>query len=698
MPVAKGPLWVYFHRSNKHNGSHYRATHWRCIDTYRPSTAPIDVDHAENRELMEKEPWFELALAAALEAACDVNGEKTAMAGHLRRCDHATKAEKEAAASEVPTKADKKAAAKRKQEKKAEGGDETDEGESSGRKKRKLAAMVTTSFSQSKLQVFRGIDIPFNNGQQEIVREQFLRATQSANLPERWVEDPEVLKLFLMFRGRALDVIPTHKELGGVLLQQASDRVDEKVAAFVRGKYAMMSTDGWRSMSKDAVTGVHLSVKFQQLLVDILRTNSWKKDGESMAIKFGEMIDKAESTLGCQVAGFLTDNDGGSKSGRNLLGKARPWFLVFPCCGHQGQLMLGDYIKESLEAAQVSEELVDFVHWLHSHDKVRDIFDKHQGKVNEFGTVYVYLVANLTRWTTHLVAFLRFRFLKTPIRNAILTDRDAIVEAQVGAEKNHCKAEDLRADAIAHCESVESNGWWDRLDRVGAHLLPYKHSPKRPSGLFLHFLAHPDRNLGQKMCKRIEKRWKELDQAVFILALVLNPFDNLTRFGDKANIDVFVLSTELGKLYNRVKSRPPPVPRSPAEDADMQDRARAVGTAFMKYLSKTGPFASWYELESEVKAAHVQLHGEDPISFWTVFSLNAQTSDLADFAIMLLELVVNQAGLERSFSDFLNKKNKKRNRLSLKKMAQQAKVTRHIRVEQYTEGLRQKREGRKNHS
>jgi hypothetical protein len=179
-------------------------------------------------------------LAAALEAACDVNGEKTAMAGHLRRCDHATKAEKEAATSEVPTKADKKAAAKRKQEKKAEGGDETDEAESGGRKKRKLAAMVTTSFSQSKLQVFRVIDIPFNNGQQEIVREQFLRATQSANLPERWVEDPEVLKLFLMFRGRALDVVPTRKELGGVLLQQASDRVDEKVAAFVRGKYAMM--------------------------------------------------------------------------------------------------------------------------------------------------------------------------------------------------------------------------------------------------------------------------------------------------------------------------------------------------------------------------------------------------------------------------------------------------------------------------
>ncbi|KAJ6496403.1 hypothetical protein C8R45DRAFT_1094646 [Mycena sanguinolenta] len=65
---------------------------------------------------------------------------------------------------------------------------------------------------------------------------------------------------------------------------------------------------------------------------------------------------------------------------------------------------------------------------------------------------------------------------------------------------------------------------------------------------------------------------------------------------------------------------------------------------------------------------------------------------------MPLGLVADQAGLNRSFSDFLNKKNKKRNRFSLKKKGQQAKVTRHIREEQYIEGFRQKREGRKNHA
>jgi hypothetical protein len=44
---------------------------------------------------------------------------------------------------------------------------------------------------------------------------------------------------------------------------------------------------------------------------------------------------------------------------------------------------------------------------------------------------------------------------------------------------------------------------------------------------------------------RVEKRFKELDQVVFVLALVLNPFEKLSRFGDKAQIDVFKISTEL---------------------------------------------------------------------------------------------------------------------------------------------------------
>ncbi|KAJ6453219.1 hypothetical protein C8R47DRAFT_1329389 [Mycena vitilis] len=383
MAPQLGDIWGPFHRSeDRPNGSHHRATHWRCIDTFRPADAPINIDTLDKLSLMENEAWFDQALKDAVAAEKSCNGEKSAMAGHLRKCAHATPAEKALATKTAPTKSEKKIAEKRKLEKTASDfdgntADDEDCGSSQRGAKRKK---VDKSFTQSKLEVYRGLDIPFSEAQKAAIHEQFLRATQSANLPEHWVEDPEILKLFIMFRGRALDVIPTRGALGGPLLTRASQRVDAEIADLIMSS----STDGVRTVAKDNVAGVMLSHKFKSLLIDTLRTNNGKKDGASLAIRFGEMINKAERVLGCNVAGFLTDNDGGSKKGRNDLGVLRPWVLLFACCSHQGQLVLGEYIRENGEAAKLFEELIEFVHWLNNHDKVRDIFDGHQRALDVF--------------------------------------------------------------------------------------------------------------------------------------------------------------------------------------------------------------------------------------------------------------------------------------------------------------------------
>ncbi|KAF7342787.1 DUF659 domain-containing protein [Mycena sanguinolenta] len=568
MPPKQAEIWSAFHASDdKPNGSHHRATHWRCINAERPSAAPIDIEAEENLKLIKNEEWFAAALASALRKKKDVNGEKGAMAGHLRKCEFATDEERALAARAKPTKKDKEVAKKRKQNDGGEDDTEADDegaGGSGGRKKRKLVQAVETSFSQSQLKVYKGNDIPFSEDQKNAIARQTLRATQSANLPERWTSDPEVMKLLMMLRSRAMDAIPSRSQLGGSLLEQAAAEIDAKIAAQVKDQDVLMCTDGWRSNRKDAVGGVTLTHKFQSLLVSIVRTNQLRKDGESLVRQFEEMIDAAERKLGCNIIAFLTDNDGGSKRGRTLLAAIRLYLLTFPCCAHQGQLILGDYLKENEEAATLMGELIDFVNWLNSHDKVRDIFDAKQQET--FGKILAYLLPNLTRWTTHLIAAIRFEFLKGPIRAAILNHRDEIVKAQVGAETNPRKKQALEDDAIYHCELVESNAWWDKLQK---NIIPdlehicyltniAQSDHVRPdqfllalAGLFLHFDGFSarsklsDRRLGQHMCKRIEKRFKELDQVVFVLALVLNPFEKLSRFGDKAQIDVFKLSTEI---------------------------------------------------------------------------------------------------------------------------------------------------------
>ena len=72
------------------------------------------------------------------------------------------------------------------------------------------------------------------------------------------------------------------------------------------------------------------------------------------------------------------------------------------------------------------------------------------------------------------------------------------------------------------------------------------------AGIFLYFQKHSKPAVATGMMKRIEKRWKALDQPMFVLALVLNPFEGVSRFGEKAGLNQFTLNTlllEVGGLY-----------------------------------------------------------------------------------------------------------------------------------------------------
>ncbi|KAJ7300515.1 hypothetical protein DFH08DRAFT_828403 [Mycena albidolilacea] len=253
-----------------------------------------------------------------------------------------------------------------------------------------------------------------------------------------------------------------------------------------------------------------------------------------------------------------------------------------------------------------------------------------------------------------------------PIRAAILNQRDNIIKAQVGAEANTHKIKTLEKDTIYYCNLVESNAWWDKLQKSVIPDLEHiccltniaQSNHVRPDqfllalgGLFLHFhQKSAEHSLGQHMCKHVKKCCKELDQVVFVLTLVLNPSEKLSRFGDKAQIDVLKISTELITLFKRMNSRP----------------TKNALTAKQQAKFDT-------EQKDTVQKSYDELHGDNLIGFWEMLKMRKDVISFVNFALQLLHLVVNQARLEHWFSDFLNKKNKKRNRLGLAKMAQQAK-------------------------
>lgn len=148
------------------------------------------------------------------------------------------------------------------------------------------------------------------------------------------------------------------------------------------------------------------------------------------------------------------------------------------------------------------------------------------------------------------------------MHQAVILQRDEIVASQVGAEKNAQKKKKLKKEANVQCNCIDDGGFWHHLKSVVNDLEPIflgvnvnQIDIMHPdqilltfAGIFLYFQKHSTSAVGTGMTKRIEKRWKALDQPMFVLALVLNPFEQLLRFNDKAAVSQFTFYTILLKV------------------------------------------------------------------------------------------------------------------------------------------------------
>jgi len=187
----------------------------------------------------------------------------------------------------------------------------------------------------------------------------------------------------------------------------------------------------------------------------------------------------------------------------------------------------------------VAAEESELLGWLLNQQHVRTIFDEAQSTTN--GIVLAYLVANLTFWMTHSIAFNHLLHLKVALHHAAILHCKEIIAAQFGAEKNKRAAEKLAKAATTQCDVIESGKFWNCLQTVADDIKPIcfgtninqsdKTCPDQVvltfAGIFHHFNNHPNPevSIGMKAC--IEKCWKALEQPMFIFTLILNPYKHL---------------------------------------------------------------------------------------------------------------------------------------------------------------------------
>jgi hypothetical protein len=194
------------------------------------------------------------------------------------------------------------------------------------------------------------------------------------------------------------------------------------------------------------------------------------------------------------------------------------------------------------------------------------MFDKAQAQISLDRTghsvVLAYLVANLTRWTTHCVAFIRLLRVSDALKLEVMQHRSGLIKAQVGAATSTEKLR-LTEDAETHCALIADHSFWDGLEHVVGDIEPIcygtninqKDSTRADQvlltlvGMYLHFHNHPIPEVATGMIKRLEKRWKDCDQPLFLLAVILNPFEGLSCFGEQAGMNHFKCNNLLIRVF-----------------------------------------------------------------------------------------------------------------------------------------------------
>ncbi|EEB96409.1 hypothetical protein MPER_04465 [Moniliophthora perniciosa FA553] len=199
MPRSKGLIWAHFDEGAKQNSSHYQALCRGCIEKNAAT-------------------------------ATSVLGVEKSMVAHILKCPNASDTAKKLA---------------RKIKQGAKGNDSTkkrmreeDDEEENARKKRALHTNPTeTNF-------LRQLGIHLTDVQVEGIRAQLEKATISADLPDGWFENLEVIKLFKMINETARDVTPSKQQVNDELSDgvdsedEETDDEDEEVDEEVKEQFA----------------------------------------------------------------------------------------------------------------------------------------------------------------------------------------------------------------------------------------------------------------------------------------------------------------------------------------------------------------------------------------------------------------------------------------------------------------------------
>ncbi|KAF8969026.1 hypothetical protein BDZ97DRAFT_1602531, partial [Flammula alnicola] len=130
-------------------------------------------------------------------------------------------------------------------------------------------------------------------------------------------------------------VVPDRRILSGRVLDGHIQKVEDRVEAKVKGKFAMGQCDEWKNIAKTNVITTVMTVENEPYLIKMHDMTSEPKTGDHLLELVLEDIDFMKGQYGMELIAWCTDNGPDGKNMRRLLQKKFDWIFVLICWAHQ---------------------------------------------------------------------------------------------------------------------------------------------------------------------------------------------------------------------------------------------------------------------------------------------------------------------------------------------------------------------------
>ncbi|KAJ6604892.1 hypothetical protein B0H10DRAFT_1957451 [Mycena sp. CBHHK59/15] len=269
--MAPKGIGSYFHRGALQNSTQYHTYCKACVYRHLDSIGVTPAD------LLEGSQAFKAVRAAKSSPGLPIS---LAARSHAQTCPQKPKHSRQLLQKEIK---DAKLKEKEEPKKHQHMGSSAQDVPAPPLKKQHTQSMLSgMMFHRNKM--------PFKTDEKATFQVQALHAVVSSRAPFQIFEDPEMKILFGMLRTMALDFVPSGKVIGGQLLNQAAEKVEEKLKK-------KLNMDAWKSQKRDAINALCTNADFKSYLLELIDITALKKDGPSQVNDTASLIAEDATTL-----------------------------------------------------------------------------------------------------------------------------------------------------------------------------------------------------------------------------------------------------------------------------------------------------------------------------------------------------------------------------------------------------------------